>query len=124
LGGDTSVAYGINALGDVVGSAMTGRAYKYHAFLWHDGKMIDLTSTSAYATWATAINVLGEIVGCARDSAVRFENGGFVYLSDEVENLEDWNLHCASDVNDEGAIVGWGTRTDGHFRAFLLKPVD
>src|SRR6185295_5632230 len=42
LGGQESVAYGINNQGEIVGASSTLYDHFMHAFLWRKGKMIDL----------------------------------------------------------------------------------
>jgi len=67
LGGATSDARGINQSGDVVGTAQNG-AGQPRAFLWRNGRMIDLNSTLVNVSgWvlesAAAISDGGQIVG-------------------------------------------------------------
>jgi probable HAF family extracellular repeat protein len=76
LGGTGSQAYSINNGGEIVGDADTaqviqtgfGPDHLQHAFLYHNGKMLDLNSLlPARTTWelsrATSINDRGQIVG-------------------------------------------------------------
>ena len=61
---DYSEAFGINALGHVVGNSALGTATR--GFLWRNGRMIDLGSLSgtvAEGTAASAINNKGLVVG-------------------------------------------------------------
>jgi probable HAF family extracellular repeat protein len=47
LGGDSSYAYGINADGEVVGGSRTPNSPPFsagHAFLWANGRIVDLNS--------------------------------------------------------------------------------
>ena len=128
LGGPKSTALGINALGHVVGLAIVDG--EPHAFVWRHGKMTDLSQPADFHdTFAVSINVKGDIVGngfsVSRNAnvAVRFEEGRIVPLADEVENLDNWDLEWALDVNERGAIVGEGFRTNDiwpHF--FVLVP--
>ena len=67
LGGNTSVAYGINKYGEIVGYSLTSGGQQ-NAFLYSNGKMIDLNSLLASGSgWTLAdaygINDLGQIVG-------------------------------------------------------------
>lgn len=66
FGGD-SYAYGINAVGKVVGRAETETGGR-RAFLWNKGKMFDLNNLIApdsgwFLSSANAINNRGQIVG-------------------------------------------------------------
>jgi probable HAF family extracellular repeat protein len=124
LGGGSSIAFGINAGGEVVGGAETENN-ELHAFHWRHGKMTALGGPEAESAAARSINQKGDIVGIVHGRAARFENDRFVYLEDEVENLGDWReLFVAWDINDAGAIVGMGYRSEPNYRAFLLVPVE
>ena len=74
LGGRNSVAFGVNAINQVVGTASTRSASvkspdgPQHAFLWQHGRMTDLNSlTTGASGWvlesANAINNFGQIAG-------------------------------------------------------------
>src|SRR6516225_10340329 len=64
LGGAQSIAYGINATGQVVGSShITSAIYSPHAFLWQNGTMIDIGTLDGGYSNARAINEAGQIVG-------------------------------------------------------------
>ena len=72
LGGNQSLAYGINASGLIVGESWFDETEKSHAFLYSGGTMYDLNSlVSGAGGWtlvsATAINDSGQIVGYAVD---------------------------------------------------------
>ena len=63
LGGATSEAFDVNNLGDVVGTAATA-AGQSHAFLFRNGRMVDLgTLAGGTASQASAISDGGVIVG-------------------------------------------------------------
>ncbi len=64
LGGSNSAAFGINDLGQVVGSSITAGG-QTHAFLYSDGVMIDLgvLSPSDNFSQAFRINDNGQVVG-------------------------------------------------------------
>ena len=69
LGGDFSLANGINDLGQVVGESNTFGG-ETHAFLWDHGTMSDL-GTSGETSSAHGINNQGEIVGAISSKNVR-----------------------------------------------------
>ena len=68
LGGSYSSAFGVNAVGQIVGQAMVPGNQAFHPFLWTNGQIRDLNSLlPAHAGWeleiAHAINDAGQIVG-------------------------------------------------------------
>ena len=68
LGGSFSIAFAINNGGQVVGNAATSGNATSHAFLYSGGSLQDLGTASSpydYGSQATAINNIGQIVGCA-----------------------------------------------------------
>jgi probable HAF family extracellular repeat protein len=82
LGGDGSVAYGINALGDVFGVSTTTVVGPQHAFLYREGRMIDVHPAGVEST-AFAINNSGQIVGRYSDS----DTHGFTYRDGQVTGM-------------------------------------
>jgi probable HAF family extracellular repeat protein len=62
LGGTISVAFGINARGQVTGysTTMIGTS---HAFLWENGIMTDLGTLGGFSSIGKGINFWGEVVG-------------------------------------------------------------
>jgi probable HAF family extracellular repeat protein len=62
LGGMTSLAYGINATGQVTGESTTA-ANELHAFLWENGVMRNLGTLGGTDSRAFGINNLGQVVG-------------------------------------------------------------
>jgi probable HAF family extracellular repeat protein len=85
LGGDFSLANGINDLGQVVGESKT-LGGETHAFLWDHGTISDL-GTSGETSSAHGINNQAEIVGAissknVRGSAVLWKNSQRLSLAD------------------------------------------
>jgi len=134
LGGDVSVAYGINNHGQVVGrSQYEPYNDNYHAFLWdkNDG-MIDLNSSFAFGideSVAYAINDAGQIVGCLNPwgPSVAFyldNDNGMIKLEDLIPSNSIWKgLRFAFDINNSGQIVGQGITNSGKTLAFLMTPL-
>jgi probable HAF family extracellular repeat protein len=92
LGGTNSIAYDINASGQVVGSADVSPGVS-HAFLWHDDN-------------GNGANDPGEM----KD------------LSSLIPPGSSWTLQEARSINDNGQIVGVGLNPSGQTHAFLLAP--
>jgi probable HAF family extracellular repeat protein len=147
-GRDNSKAYDINDLGEAVGSSWypTG-PYSLtvdKATLWRadGGEIVDLDYTpgppvcSANPYYpdniALAVNNRGQVVGHAQCIASGGALAGFLYDNGVQYNLNDflppgngWDLIKATDINNSGMIVGFGTPPGGDYelRAFLLVPV-
>jgi probable HAF family extracellular repeat protein len=124
----TSVAIGINDLGQVVGYADTDAGIVVHAFRWSSAAgMEDLGSlgtASADRSEAWGINTAGQVVGRTGTSAglhgfVWTEAGGMVDLNTVLAPGTTQILVIAQSINDHGEIVG----TSHDFRALLLTPV-
>ncbi|MCH7925062.1 MAG: hypothetical protein IIC51_05970, partial [Planctomycetes bacterium] len=110
LGGFSSVALGINELGQVCGGADRSDGRR-RAFLWTDGEMIDL-GTFAQATQGEAndVNNVGQVTG------ILFSSGGavvgaFLWDAGELINLGNLTGNETGDteafaINDSGQIVG------------------
>lgn len=134
-----SVAHDINTAREIVGASDTvagnpsttpgaGR----RAFLWKRGAMTALGTLEGHPdSEAFAVNARGEIVGTSykhlcgpcRPRAVRWIAGGVVDLNSEIPPDSGWHLMEATDVNDDGCIVGRGL-LNGQSRYFLLVPRD
>lgn len=137
LGGDASMAFGVNAGGETVGIAETTGGY-IHAMSWSSpGPMKNLGSLgycdgSKYCSAANAINYWGDIVGAATSEsgahhAVLWKDGTLYDLNDLIPAGTDWvYLKEAEDINNKGCIVGTGLlNIAGTVRhaPFLLVPV-
>jgi probable HAF family extracellular repeat protein len=83
LGGISSEAMGVNSVGQVVGYSDTKRG-RDAAFLWLDGKLLDLNAVSDagknHLTWALDINDAGQIVGELRLPRPVSEEHAFVLI--------------------------------------------
>lgn len=125
LGGDYTVAYAINAAGQVVGlSQGASGSTVHHAFIWEDGIMTDLglqpgSSNSA----ASDINDLGVVVGESRTGdpqqlhAVYWVNGEMF----DLHPAGEVNASAALGVNNHNDIVGYVPIGTGPQRGALWR---
>jgi probable HAF family extracellular repeat protein len=114
LGGQHSEAVAINERGEIVGSSGTaGSGPWWHAFLWENGKMIDLGTLRGRHSEAVAINGRGQVVGesdtdrvdeygSRAHHAFLWENGKMT----DLETLPGGNESNATAINNQGQIVG------------------
>ncbi|BDI30872.1 hypothetical protein CCAX7_29230 [Capsulimonas corticalis] len=117
LGGDHSMAYGVNDSGQVVGKADLARTYlertahgftrPTHAFLWQNGVMQDLGTLGGDNSLACAVNQRGQAVGYSStdDGTVHacfWDNGQAIDLG----TLPGHDNSEARAVNDLGVAVG------------------
>ncbi|HXJ43438.1 MAG TPA: hypothetical protein VNH18_29420 [Bryobacteraceae bacterium] len=128
LGGSSSVGYGINNSGQVVGASSTGSSnLSWHAFRTAANSPIhpstDDLGTLGGSSTARAINDSGQVVGDsftsdARQHAFVYTNGMMYDLNQLIPSGSGWELAEAVDINTSGQIVANG---QGH--AFRLDPV-
>jgi probable HAF family extracellular repeat protein len=131
LGGSTNnVAFAINGQGEIVGiSTLSGNA-TVHAFLWlNGGPMQDLgTLPGDVLSIAYSLNDAGEIVGQSCDAngncrACLWQNGSAIDLNTLVPPDSTANLLVASDINNQGQIVGQAhDQSTGKTVAFVAIP--
>jgi probable HAF family extracellular repeat protein len=118
FGGPNGGARGINARGEVVGTADTAAVPEQeHAFFWKDGVMHDLGTLGGDSSVANSINNRGWTAGAA-DTTIPdptgtigpTENHAFLRRLDgalqDLGTLGGPNSHAIS-INDNGMIVGW-----------------
>lgn len=126
--GTYSFAMDINEAGDVVGAIRNGSANRQPALFTEEGVTI-LNEETAWGI-ARGMNNAGDVVGSYEsvgsgdDSAFLWKDGVFTDLNDLLRPSAqaDWDLWCASDINDQGWIVGIGDY-QGEMRGFVLCPV-
>lgn len=123
LGGSESYTKGINASGEVVGSAQNSRK-QWRAFLYSKERgMRDLGTLGGNSSYGAAINAAGQVVGFADTSDNYFH--AFVASSNgELTDLGTLGgkISYASSINRHGEIVGTAALGDGNRRAFLYRP--
>lgn len=116
---------GINASGQIVGSAYTS-SLGYRAFLYSNGTMTDLgklpgDTSGIYDVQARAINDNGQIVGY---SYINGTYHAFLYSDTGMADLgtpSGCSSSAANAINASGQVAGYGTTTDGVYHAFLYS---
>ncbi len=113
-GDNFSVAYHVNNLGEVVGVSGNNRDPAYghglRAFLYREGRMIDLGTLGGVGSQAFNLNDNGQVVGITYQAEGR--TIAFLYSNGQMTNLEAlagvsgvWQLTPAA-INNAGQIVG------------------
>src|SRR2546423_1818119 len=123
LGGDSGSAFGINAIGNVVGNATTSTNDR-HAFIWSDifGKLdIGALPGGAFAT-AYDINDANQVVG--QSEIAPLVDRGFLWQKStgmqQIGTLGG-SSSAATGINNSGQIIGWATTAAGQAHAYLLS---
>lgn len=130
-GMQNSQAWGINESGQVAAYSYNYGDSPYYAFIYSNGVLQDLGSLGGTHTGVYGINNYGLAVGYSDTDgnlyrhAFVFDGNSMLDLNSFVTiGMDDWSyLEHASDINDNGQIVGYGYKTDGQAHAFLLTPV-
>ena len=132
LGGAVSYVYSNNNDGQIVGVA-TNSSGNARACLFDatgGGANIDLGTLVGFDnSWATSINDNNQIVGGAgtgsTSHACLFDStggGANIDLNTLLDPSSGWTLTNASDINNDGWIVGYGINSAGQTHAYLLTP--
>lgn len=123
LGGNSSVAYDINDVRQVVGESKTSSGFS-HAFLWQNNKMTDLGTLNGYEnSCAVSINKIGQIVGYSYNTN-NTEQRAFLWENNQIRDLGTIGGSNTKSVaiNNQGQIVGTYNISSGGFtHSFLWK---
>jgi probable HAF family extracellular repeat protein len=103
LGGSGSQGNSINPSGQVAGQAYTANDAALHAFLYANGKMLDLGTFGGSISQGRSINARGEVAGVAyteNNAAFR----AFVYRDGSMHDLGTLggSVSQANGINDSG----------------------
>jgi len=101
LGGESTVPSAVNDHGQVVGRSQVEDG-RWHAFLWTDGVMTDLTPDAQYGN-ATDVSNRGEVSGWVQPAAGE-ESDGFVWARGRTTVVVDGGY--ALRVNERGQVGG------------------
>ncbi len=109
--------------GIVVGVGGQGQP---HSAYWHNGLVTNIAGLGGRTSEALAVNSLGQIVGRSdtgdgQSHAYIFDGTQVIDLNTLVQPNSGWVLQSAVDINDGGAIVGYGSLGD-QVHAFIAHP--
>lgn len=131
LGGHESRAEAINERGQIVGSSDTSSdpnaismssslgepEFGMHAFLWHQGKWIDLGALGSRGAEAVDVNDRGAVVG--RLTLTGGYSRAFLSVQGKMIRLTQQRESDVSAINDRGQVVGWRADAKRYRRATL-----
>ena len=121
MGGDLSLATGINNEGQVAGLATTPKD-TVRGFVWQNGKTIDLGALGGQNSIATGINNKGQVVGLAETASG--EAHAFVWKDG---SMKDISADCpgvfssVSAINDNSDMAGYFTEDGETVQSFVLS---
>ncbi len=102
--GTYSNAFGVNALGHVVGASITNGG-DFHGFLWRKTPMIDLGTLGGSFSYAEGIDLLDRVVGIS--TTLSGTNHAFMWQRGAMVDLDPTGAFSdAHAINSLGQIVG------------------
>jgi probable HAF family extracellular repeat protein len=122
VNGGYSIPFGINEAGQVIGSSYSAPGQPDYAFLFTDGRLINLGALNGGASHAMNINGAGQIVGNSAASGAS-QGHAFLYAGGTMQDLGTLGGQnsSANGINDAGAIVGAADLANGRSHAFLYS---
>jgi len=122
LGGPSSYARSVNAVGQVVGCSYTSNG-ELHAFLFANGTMTDLGPLDASAGIATSINFTRQIAGYSAPKGSTEGVRSFLMHNGDVTHLGTLGGSdtYAKAISNTGMVAGYSSTTTGTFHAFLYS---
>jgi probable HAF family extracellular repeat protein len=108
LGGLTSVGYGINARGQVTGTASIGGNVHSHAFLYSGCSMQDLGTLGGSNSTGEGINASGQVTGNS-DITGNATYHAFLYANGVMKDIDPFGSSSSSSgssINASGQITG------------------
>lgn len=123
--GDQLEPVAINERGQVVVNATVHNDVR-HAFLWQNGKLLDLGTLGGKTSEAADMNDRGQIVGTSETKAIRHSDGGaikhaFLWQGGKMHDLGalGGNASEAHAINERGWIIGSSFTATGDDHAVL-----
>ncbi len=120
IGGIDSLAWDINATGDVIGRGTTA-AGLYRAILWQGDTAFSLPMpTGSTQAYGLAINDAGDAIGTTNSN-----NDAWVYraATSSTVKLPDLGFKCvAYDINNSGWIAGWAESSPFEYTPVVWDP--
>ncbi len=132
----------LNNAGDVVGPYAASTCsppttlpcptgLSYEGFLYHGGVSQEISGPSGFSVQPAALNDQDWVVGSFSSPHNSALGGGFIWSSGRFIDLNtllpascaNWHITAASDINNEGYIVGSAT-FNGQEHGVLLKPTN
>jgi len=116
-----SSAAAINERGEIAGTNGTASG-RQHAFLWRDGKMVDLGTLGGRDSGASGINDQGEIIGTSL-TAPPARLHAFVWRNGTMTDLGTLGGRSSRPraLNGRGQVVGESFTAGGQVHAFLWE---